>query len=121
MAQTRSADLQTHCRRLHEEGAGLTCQFDVVPEALSSSGGSKPQHRGQTPPDQLASQAILEATYAAVVTSWGLMTHGLPYALTLGCSLREAMPTGRTQCVHIGPRSRSSGADRSALMPRSWY
>ena len=70
-----------HSGRLQEHGAGLTCQFDVVPKALGSYDGSQPQQRCQTTPDQLALRASLEAAHAATMTSWGLLPHGSPHAL----------------------------------------
>ena len=40
--QTCGADIQGHSGRPRGQGAGLGCQHDVVPKALSRSGGSKP-------------------------------------------------------------------------------
>ena len=99
--QAGGSEVEDH--RLREHGAGLTCQFDVVPEALGSPGGSKPQQSCQTTPDQLALRASLETVYAAARVSWGHMPHGLPQTLNPSYSQPEAMLTGRLREVPISP------------------
>ena len=123
---TCGANMWDHSGRPRGQGAGLACQLDMVPKALSSSGGSKPQQCCEAPPDKLALQAILEAAYATAVASWAAMPHGHPYALDPGCSQHEGMPTGRINRGHIGPHSKNftvptekSSRKLMFLIPRS--
>ena len=92
-AWRRKRGADRYSGRPHEQGAGLVCQFDVVSKALRSSAGSKPQQCCETPLDQPALQATLEAAHAAVGASWLLVTPQKS-GLEVSCRPYEASAIG---------------------------